>query len=57
MNALYAAVKKASEKYNEQIATNLSIFGAEIKVLGPDEYAAYLRNQNQLFSAAVKTLK
>ena len=57
VNALYAAVKKASEKYNEQIATNLSIFGAEIKVLGPDEYAAYLRNQNQLFSAAVKTLK
>lgn len=56
VNVLYAAVKKASEKYNEQIATNLSIFGAEIKVLGPDEYAAYLRNQNQLFSAAIKTL-
>jgi tripartite-type tricarboxylate transporter receptor subunit TctC len=57
VNALYAAAKKTSEKYKEQIATNLSLFGAEIKVLGPDEYAAYLRNQNQLFSAAIKTLK
>ena len=57
VNALYAAVKKTVEKYNEQIASNLSLIGAEIKVLGPDEYAAYLRNQNQLFSAAIKTLK
>ena len=56
VNALYEAVKKVSEKYNEQIATNLSIFGAQIKVLGPDEYAAYLKNQNHLFSAAIKTL-
>ncbi len=56
VNALYAAVKKTSEKYNEQIAASLGVLGAEIKVLGPDEYAAYLRNQNQLFSAAIKAL-
>lgn len=56
VNALYAAVKKASEKYNEQIAASLGVLGAEIKVLGPDEYAAYLKNQNQLFSAAIKAL-
>ena len=56
VNALYEAVKKVSEKYNEQIAANLSIFGAQIKLLGPDEYAAYLRNQNQMFSTAIKPL-
>ena len=56
VNALYEAVKKVAEKYNEQIATNLNNFGAQMKVLGPDEYAAYLRNQNQLFSAGIKTL-
>lgn len=56
VNALYAAVKKTSEKYNEQIAASLGVLGAEIKVLGPDEYAAYLKNQNQLFSAAIKAL-
>ncbi len=56
VSALYAAVKKASEKYNDQIAGSLGALGAEIKVLGPDEYAAYLRNQNQLFSAAIKAL-
>ena len=57
VNALHEAVKKVTEKYNEQIATNLGNLGAQIKVLGPDDYAAYLKNQNQLFSAAIKTLK
>lgn len=57
VNALHEAVKKVTEKYNEQIATNLGNLGAQIKVLGPEDYAAYLKNQNQLFSAAIKTLK
>lgn len=56
IDAIYTAAKKGVDKYNEQIAANLALFGAEIKLLGPDEYAAYLKTQNQLFSAAVKTL-
>ena len=28
-----------------------------MRLLGPDEYAAYLQRQNQLFSDAVKSLK
>ena len=56
VDALYSAAKKATDKYNEQISTSLSTMGAEIKLLGPDEYAAYLRSQNQLFSSAVKGL-
>lgn len=31
-------------------------FGAEVKLLGPDEYGAYLKTQVQLFSAGLKTL-
>jgi len=56
VDALYAAAKKATEKYNEQISSNLSNMGAEIRLLGPDEYAAYLRSQNVLFASGVKGL-
>lgn len=56
VDALYAAAKKVTEKYQDSIATNLTLFGAEIKLLGPDDYAAYLKNQNQLFSGAIKLL-
>ena len=56
VDALYAAAKKVTEKYNEQIATSLATMAAEIKLLGPDEYAAYLKNQQELFSNGIKTL-
>ena len=56
VDALYAAAKKVTEKYNEQIAASLATMAAEIKLLGPDEYAAYLKNQNEMFSSGIKTL-
>lgn len=56
VDALYAAAKKVSEKYNDPIATNLGVLGAQIHLLGPDEYAAYLKNQHQLFSTGIKSL-
>ena len=57
VDTLHAAARKATDKYGDSIAANLALFGAEIKLLGPDEYAAYLQRQNQLFSDAVKSLK
>jgi tripartite-type tricarboxylate transporter receptor subunit TctC len=57
VNAIYAAAKKAVEKYNDQIATRLASLGVEIKLLGPEEYAVYLKSQNDLFSGVLKTLK
>ena len=57
VDSLHAAAKKAIDKYGDSISTNLALFGAEIKLLGPDEYGAYLQRQNQLFSEAVKSLK
>lgn len=56
VDAIHAAAMKTTEKYNEQIAANLNLFGAEIRLLGPDDYAAYLKKQQALFSDAIKTL-
>ncbi len=56
VDALYAAARKVVEKYGDQIGTSFATLGAETKLLGPEEYAAYLSNQNQLFSAGIKTL-
>lgn len=56
VDALHAAARKVTEKYGDQIAQQLSVMGAEVKLLGPEEYAAYLKNQAQLFAAGIKTL-
>jgi len=56
VDAIYAAAKKVTEKSGDQIASSLANFGAEIRLLGPDEYAAYLKKQQELFSAGIKTL-
>ena len=57
VNALYAAARSAVDKYNDQIAANLAVMGAEVKLLGPDAYASYLMNQQQLFQQGLKTLE
>lgn len=56
VDALYAAARKATEKYGDQIAGNLAVMGAEVKLLGPEEYGAYLQKQAKLFSEGIKTL-
>ena len=56
VDALYAASKKVVEKYGDSIAANLGLLGAEPRLLGPVEYAAYLKNQNQLFSVGIKAI-
>lgn len=56
VDAIYQAARKVMEKYGDQIGANLATLGAEPKLLGPDEYAAYLRTQNQLFTTGIKTI-
>ena len=56
IEAIYDAAKKATEKYQSQIAENLGVFGSQIQLLGPKEYGDYLNEQKALFSAAMKTL-
>ena len=55
VDAIYGAAKKAVDKYGDSIATNLGLLGAEIRLLGPDEYSAYLKKQNALFSSGIRT--
>jgi len=56
VDALYNAARKAVEKYGAQITDSLNVFGAETKLLGPDEYAQYLKSQQQIFGAEIKTM-
>lgn len=56
VDALYNAAKKVNEKYGEAIAASLAVLGAESRLLGPDEYAAYLKSQNQLFTEGIKAI-
>ena len=56
VGALSNAAHKVIEKYGDQVGQTLSLVGAEVRFLGPDEYGAYLKNQEQLFSAAIKNL-
>ena len=56
VDAIYGAAKKAVDKYGDSIATTLGLFGAEIHLLGPEAYDAYLKKQNALFSSAIRTL-
>ena len=56
VDALNNAARKVVEKYGPEVAQTLAVMGAEVKLLGPDEYAAYLKSQAQLFSAGITTL-
>lgn len=56
VDALQNAARKVVEKYGDPVTQTLSGMGAEVKLLGPDEYSAYLKGQAQLFAAGIKTL-
>lgn len=56
VDALHGAARKVVEKYGDQVAQTLSTMGAEVNLLSPDEYGAYLKNQAQLFSTGIRTL-
>lgn len=56
VETLHQAVRKVVAKYGEPISANLAISGAEIKVMGPEEYGAYLRTQQKLYGEALRNL-
>lgn len=57
VNAIYGAAKKTVDKYNDQISKNLTAVGAQIGLLGPDEYREYLEHQKELFAKGVKLVE
>lgn len=56
VNAIHNAARKVVEKYGPEVAQTLAVMGAEVNLLGPEEYAAYLKSQKQIFSEGIKTL-
>ena len=56
IDAIFAAAKKVNEKYGDSVAASLAVLGAETRLLGPDEYAAYLQGQKKLFSSGIKAI-
>ena len=56
IDAIFAAAKKVNDKYSDSIAANLTLLGAETRLLGPDDYAAYLQSQKKLFSSGIKAI-
>jgi tripartite-type tricarboxylate transporter receptor subunit TctC len=56
VDALHGAVRKVVAKYGDLIAANLAISGAEIKLMSPEEYGAYLKAQEALYTATIRNL-
>jgi tripartite-type tricarboxylate transporter receptor subunit TctC len=56
VDAIFAAAKKVNDKYGDSIAGSLAVLGAETRLLGPDDYAAYLQSQKKLFGAGIKAI-
>lgn len=56
VDAIYDAAVKIQEKYNDSISQSLLALGAQINVMGPDEYATYLSEQSAFFTRVVDTL-
>ncbi|HLT99415.1 MAG TPA: tripartite tricarboxylate transporter substrate binding protein [Burkholderiaceae bacterium] len=56
VDKIYKAAEQVVAKYEDDIAKNLATFGAQIKLLNPEDYKAYLKQQRELFSKAVEKL-
>ena len=56
VDALHGALQKVTAKYGDQIAVNLAVSGAEVRLMGPEEYATHLRAQQKLYADAVRNL-
>lgn len=56
IDTIFDAARKAAEKYQAAIDENLATLGAQVRLLGPDEYTAYVRSQHALFSRGIASL-
>ena len=56
VNLIYDAARKVEEKYGDKIDENLAVFGAQAKLLNPQDYKSYLAEQRALFSKTIDKL-
>ncbi|MGY6270125.1 tripartite tricarboxylate transporter substrate binding protein [Achromobacter denitrificans] len=57
IDALYQAARKVVAEQGDEVGRTLGTIGAEISVLGPQEYGAYLQDQRALFSKAIGLIR
>jgi len=57
IDTLYRAAQKVVAEQGDEAARTLAGIGAEVSVLGPREYGAYLQQQRQLFSTAIGLIR
>lgn len=57
IDKLYGAAKVVAQEHEAEITRSLAPMGAQIHVLGPDEYTTYLAEQDSMYSAAAADLK
>ncbi|MNY17830.1 Tripartite tricarboxylate transporter family receptor [compost metagenome] len=57
IDALYQAARKVVAEHGAEVEKTLATLGAEVSVLGPKEYGAYLQQQRALFSRGVGLIR
>ena len=57
IETIYLSLKKAVENHRGYIDDRLSMLGAQINFVGPEEYTAILKNQHDFFSMMFKYFK
>lgn len=57
IDALYQAARKVVAEHGAEVEKTLATLGAEVSVMGPKEYGAYLQQQRALFSRGVGLIR
>lgn len=57
IDALYQAARKVVAEHGPEVEKTLASLGAEVSVMGPKEYGAYLQQQRALFSRGVGLIR
>lgn len=56
VDTLFDALKQITDQHAPAIEKNLETFGAQINLLGPDEYGRFLQQQKAMFAAGIAEL-
>lgn len=57
IDALYQAARKVMAEHGPEVEKTLATIGAEVSVMGPKEYGAYLQQQRALFSRGIGLIR
>jgi len=56
IDTLFDGLRRITDRHGAAIEKNLSTFGAQVNLLGPDEYSAFLQQQKAMFATGVANL-